>query len=402
MSWSSAQDLRAQLMRLWERGELLREGLGPGASRFPLRLTLKAPGSDDITRRFEAVRAWVAAIAATPHVRLEWQDVRHRVQGSQRLPASAWVNSLDEALAWIGKRAEHARFCALHAETATRQPLLLPWLEKRPLRALELAAEWPRLLDVVAWLQAHPRPGVHLRQVDLPGIHTKFIESHRGVLAELLDLALPAAVIDPARTGAQQFAARYGFLDKPMLLRFRVLDPALDVLPGAPCPDLALDADSFARLRLALARVFITENEINFLAFPRVPGSIVIFGAGYGWEALARAAWLQRCPIHYWGDIDTNGFAILAQLRARFAHVESLLMDRATLDAHQRFWGREDSPRAADTARLTAAERSLYEDLREHRIQPALRLEQEYVGFGWLEKSLRIIHPTDDFQALGG
>jgi len=128
----------------------------------------------------------------------------------------------------------------------------------------------------------------------------------------------------------------------------------------------------------------------------------VIFGAGYGWEALARAAWLQRCPIHYWGDIDTNGFAILAQLRARFAHVESLLMDRATLDAHQRFWGREDSPRAADTARLTAAERSLYEDLREHRIQPALRLEQEYVGFGWLEKSLRIIHPTDDFQALGG
>lgn len=402
MSWSSAQDLRAQLMRLWERGELLREGLGPGASRFPLRLTLKAPGSDDITRRFEAVRAWVAAIAATPHVRLEWQDVRHRVQGSQRLPASAWVDSLDEALAWIGKRAEHARFCALHAETATRQPLLLPWLEKRPLRALELAAEWPRLLDVVAWLQAHPRPGVHLRQVDLPGIHTKFIESHRGVLAELLDLALPAAVIDPARTGAQQFAARYGFLDKPMLLRFRVLDPALDVLPGAPCPDLALDADSFARLRLDLARVFITENEINFLAFPRVPGSIVIFGAGYGWEALARAAWLQRCPIHYWGDIDTNGFAILAQLRARFAHVESLLMDRATLDAHQRFWGREDSPRAADTARLTAAERSLYEDLREHRIQPALRLEQEYVGFGWLEKSLRIIHPTDDFQALGG
>ena len=54
-----------------------------------------------------------------------------------------------------------------------------------PLRALELAAEWSRLLDVVSWLQAHPRPGVYLRQVDLPGIHTKFIESQRGVLADL-------------------------------------------------------------------------------------------------------------------------------------------------------------------------------------------------------------------------
>ncbi|NLF55273.1 MAG: hypothetical protein GX576_12915 [Thauera phenolivorans] len=439
MSWSTASDLRAQVMRLWERGELLREGLpqdsgeppraclpeeeGEGAqsgeqpsdaaadttaglpagrSRFPLRLSLKTPTSDDITRRFDAVRAWVAAISATPHVRLEWQETRHRVQGSQRLPASAWVDRLDDALAWIGKRAEHARFRALNAETATRQPLLLPWLAKRPLRALELAADWSRLIDVVAWLQAHPRPGVYLRQVDLPGIHTKFIESQRGVLAELLDLALPAAAIDPARTGAQQFAARYGFLDKPALLRFRVLDPALGLLPGAPWPDLALDADSFARLRLDVARVFITENETNFLAFPRVDKAIVIFGAGYGWDALARAEWLQHCPIHYWGDIDTNGFAILAQLRARFAHVESLLMDRSTLHAHEALWGREDSQRPADVSRLSAEERSLYEDLRDHRIRPFLRLEQEHVGFGRLEKSLQIIQSVDDSQPLRG
>lgn len=439
MSWSTASDLKAQVMRLWERGELLREGLpqgngelpraylpeegGEGAqpceqpsdaaadttaelpasrNRFPLRLTLKTPGPDDITRRFDAVRAWVAAISATPHVRLEWQETRHRVQGSQRLPASAWVDRLDDALAWIGKRAEHARFHALHAETATRQPLLLPWLAKRPLRALELAAEWSRLLDVVSWLQAHPRPGVYLRQVDLPGIHTKFIESQRGVLADLLELALPAAAIDPARTGAQRFAARYGFLDKPVLLRLRVLDPALHLLPGAPCPDLALDADSFARLRLDVARIFITENETNFLAFPPVDKAIVIFGAGYGWEALARAQWLQRCPIHYWGDIDTNGFAILAQLRARFAHVESFLMDRATLLAHESLWGREDRPRAADSSRLTPDERSLYEDLRDHRIRPSLRLEQEYIGFGRLEETLKLIHARDDSRRLGG
>ena len=38
----------------------------------------------------------------------------------------------------------------------------------------------------------NPRPNIYLRQVDLPGLHTKFIEAHRGVLAELLDLALPS------------------------------------------------------------------------------------------------------------------------------------------------------------------------------------------------------------------
>ena len=80
MSWSTAPDLKAQVMRLWERGELLREGLDAATSRFPLRLSLKTPSPDDITRRFDAVRAWVVAISATPHVRLEWQETRHRTR----------------------------------------------------------------------------------------------------------------------------------------------------------------------------------------------------------------------------------------------------------------------------------------------------------------------------------
>lgn len=49
---------------------------------------------------------------------------------------------------------------------------------------------WPLLLDLMACLQAHPRPGVHLRQVELPGLHSKFIESQRSVLAELFDHCL--------------------------------------------------------------------------------------------------------------------------------------------------------------------------------------------------------------------
>ena len=280
---------------------------------------------------------------------------------------------------------------------------MLAWLSRRPTQSLDLADRWERLLAVVVWLQAHPRPAVHLRQVDVPGVDSKFIETHRGVLAELLDLALPPEVIDTEATGAAQFTRRFGFLDKPIRIRFRLLDPALPSLPGCEgLPDITLDAASFAALALPVERVFITENETNFLAFPRVDKAIVIFGAGYGWEALARAEWLQRCPIHYWGDIDTNGFAILAQLRARFAHVESLLMDRATLLAHEALWGREDSPRPADISRLTTEERSLYEDLRDHRIRPSLRLEQEHVGFGWLEKALRIVYAVDDFQPSDG
>lgn len=216
-------------------------------------------------------------------------------------------------MAFIGKVRQAQRCELLWQQTAASQPALLAWMTRRPLQALDLADRWERILAVVAWLQAHPRPSVYLRQVDAPGVDSKFIETHRGVLTELLDLAMPPEAIDTGASGtAAQFARRFGFLDKPVRIRFRLLAPSLPSLPGCQgLPDLTLDAASFALLALPIERVFVTENETNFLAFPEVAQAIVIFGAGYGWEALARASWLHRCRLHYWGDIDTHGFAIL-------------------------------------------------------------------------------------------
>ena len=204
-----------------------------------------------------------------------------------------------------------------------------------------------------------------------------------------MDLVLPPEAIDPTATGTAQFARRYGFLDRPARIRFRPLDPALPMLPGCSgLADITLDAASFAELALPLARVFITENETNFLAFPPMQRSIVIFGAGYGWDGLARATWLHECALHYWGDIDTHGFAILDQLRGRFAHARSFLMDRETLLAHRTAWGEESEPARHTLNRLDAVEAALYDELRFDRLQPLLRLEQERIGYRWLEQHL--------------
>ncbi len=387
MNWTNPSDLKVQLSRLWNRGELPRL-LVTGGTRFPLRLTLKGPTSTDVTDHFEAVRRWAADLAATPHCRLEWRETRHRVQGLQRLPEQAWINTLDDALALLGKHRDAERLLQIAEMTRSHLPALLPWLAKRPLQAIDLAALWPRLIAVVQWLIEHPRPSIYLRQVDIPGVDSKFIEEHRAVLSELFDLALPASAIKGERTGAAQFASRYGFLDKPTRIRFRLLDERLGLLPGSRYPDIMLDTDSFASLDLPVSRVFITENETNFLAFPHAAGAIVIFGAGYGWEALARAQWLAGCKLHYWGDIDTHGFAILDQLRGRFDHVSSLLMDRHTLDAHEAHWGEELDQVRHDLPRLNATERLLFDELRDNRIRKHLRLEQEKIGFQWLVEAL--------------
>ncbi|SDD21376.1 DUF3322 domain-containing protein [Aquimonas voraii] len=381
MSWTTPADLRAQVQRLWERGELLRAAVSD-AMAWPLRLSLKAPSAGDLSDRFEAVREWVRALADTPQIRIEWREWNHRVQGAQRLPGSVWLDDLSSALGLIGKSREAQRFVALWQQTGLVQPALQSWLLRRPLHALELADRWPRLLAVIDWLQMHPRPGVYLRQVDVPGVDSKFIEAHRGVLIELLDLALPAEAVDPSASGVAQFARRYGFRDKPVRIRFRLLDARVPTLPGCEgLADITLDAASFAALELPIERVFITENETNFLAFPEVPRAMVVFGAGYGWEALAQAAWLKRFALHYWGDIDTHGFAILDQLRAMHPQAASLLMDRETLLAHREQWGEEPAPLRHELTRLTPSERALYDDLRFDHYQPRLRLEQERIGF---------------------
>jgi hypothetical protein len=141
------------------------------------------------------------------------------------------------------------------------------------------------------------------------------------------------------------------------------------------------------------------ENEINFLSFPRVNESMAIFGAGYGWEALARCPWLHACALHYWGDIDTHGFGILSQLRTHFDHAESFLMDRATLNMHREFWGIEDSPLRVDLLRLTKEEQALYSSLQHDSIREGLRLEQGTHSLRLGERASSGAHPEDCWLA---
>ena len=57
-----------------------------------------------------------------------------------------------------------------------------------------------------------------------------------------------------------------------------------------------------------------------------MPGTLAIFGAGYGWDALSRARWLAQCSIHYWGDIDTWGLTMLTRARQALPGLTALLI----------------------------------------------------------------------------
>jgi hypothetical protein len=384
MAWTVPDDLRRQLQRLWESGRLPAATLR-GDQLFPLRLKLRGPNARELSEEYHRVRVWISEWESVAGFELEWSEINHRLLGRNRIPISACMLCEEDAVRMIGKSSDAARFREIAAETAARVPELTEWLARRPLAALEQDAAWTRILHVVTWLRDHPRCGLYLRQIDIPGVDTKFIEERKPLLGELLDMAMPAAAIDAEAPGWRNFERRYALRAKPNSIRFRVLDPSLAI---RGLTDLSVPAHELARLEMNAAHVFITENEINGLAFPDVPECIVIFGLGYGLDRLSEIVWLRERRIHYWGDTDTHGFAMLDRVRAIFPAAESLLMDRETLHGHSHLWVRESAPYLGELSRLHAAEQALYDDLRFNRLGERVRLEQERIGFRWVERAI--------------
>ena len=387
MSWTELEEIRARLNKAWAKGKLLRSPLD-NDDGWPLRYPLRHPAAGELGSRFAEAQKWVQRWCAHEEkhdFQLDWRDINSRDIGRNELPVAIQFDYPEDAQALIGKRRAGRDYTRLCEQITISCPDLLDWCARKPLAVLELQPAWSRLLNVVHWLRQHPRPNVYIRQLELPCVDTKFIESHKKVLGELLDEVLPAGQIDSDARGVSGFEQRYGFLNKPAQIRFRLLDPNLYI---QELSDLQIPVTDFARLTLPVQQIVITENEINGLALPNMPGAMVIFGLGYGLDSLKQANWLADKTIHYWGDLDTHGFAMLDQLRSYFPQVQSLLMDRATLLAHEPLWGEEPKPTRKQLSRLTDHEQALYEDLCLDRLAPALRLEQERIGFEHVKAAL--------------
>lgn len=389
--WTSAGDIEASLLKLWDRGGILAAKV-TGETVFPFRLRVRGPDNRGLAVRFGEAQLWIRALEAASRTGrgfgfdLVWREVRHRQLGRNRVPYEIVVPTETDGLQLIRKQTDAKVFDRIAAATAADFPELVAWLGRKPLLALEHAADWPRVLTVLAWFREHPRSGLYLRQVDIPQVDTKFIETRKGLFAELLDIVLARDPLESAGGPSLSFEARYGLRSKPAMVRLRILGATSEF---AGLTDISIPAEDFARLSLNPRVVFVTENEVNGLAFPPVQDAMVLFGLGYGLDLLAAAEWLHRPRLVYWGDIDTHGFAMLARMRAHFPAAESILMDEATLLAHRPLWVDEDRPYLGELPQLSEAEGQLFEDLKRNRLGDRVRLEQERVAYGHLLAVLR-------------
>ena len=256
------------------------------------------------------------------------------------------------------------------------------------MRVLELEACWAEIVGTVRWIDDCQQPDMYLRQVDVPGVDTKFIEQHRGVLGDLLELQLAAERInlDAPRS---DFTGRYRFRKKPQHVRFRLLSGGGIKLGYRQFSELSVRTNELTAAPPGITAVYVVEMRSLTWRSPlsKVPWWSLA-------EVMRRPRW-NHSPgsptptSSTGGDIDTHGFAILNRVRQRFPQTRSMLMDRATLLAHRSHWVTEPSPTDDPLELLNQNEARLYRDLVSNALGQSVRLEQERVRFSALEQALR-------------
>jgi len=390
-SWTNVNDLIAILRKRWATGRYLSD-YARIVPWTPIELPVKAPSASELLDQFDDAVRWAERFQRDSHTgggamrfTVAYRTVKGKNLGTNSVPARVRIESFEQLCALIGTNRDVRSLDTILSQTKAAMPTLVPWVVAHPLGAIEHLDIWGDLLATVTWIISNSTEVLYLRQIDVEGLDTKFVDRYRKLLDELLTAVLPEDRIDP-KYSATDFARRFRFRPKPTYTRLRLLNSQSAFPKGVS--EMTLRTEELAILELVADTVFVVENEITYLAFPAVSNSIVIFGSGFGLATLRDIPWLDSREIVYWGDIDTHGFDILHRLRARFESVQSIMMDHQTLLAHPRQWVTEPSPTNRALTNLNDAEEALYHDLIEDRYGQAVRLEQERVRFSWLQQAL--------------
>lgn len=369
-----------------------------GEGEWPYRISLGLPSESFAMANIAAVRGWSSIWAdwqGPGHV--EMDDRNWPKFGTQTLPSALIFNRANEVASFVGddarwNRAAHRRDAAL-----SRWPALANELAKHYDELADYTAEeWARVLLVLENLPAHRNSGLYLRQLPLPGIDTKWLENHRGLIRSLL-----GPLVDTELTG--NLVEAMGLRDKPQVFNVLVLDPlSREGLLGLR--HFLASIEELAQMKWKPLRVIIIENDVTALAMPDIPGVVVIAGKGFAVNEIARLPWLRTAECWYWGDIDSDGITCLGIARRALPSIRQILMDEATMERHKELIVHHDKSRSRRAVeQLTPQEQILLDDLLANRWGEGARLEQERIDWQYaVEQINKALCPVENLGNPAG
>jgi hypothetical protein len=335
---------------------------------FPIRIPVGRLPED-----FATVREYIQELktgAKRYGYRIEFERRRSKRWGEQDFPTAVYIDTLEILLAFLGKQQEAQNFQNDAALILSVQPLLESWMVRYPLKIIEYAGKWADLLQVCQFFIDNPQHDLFMRELPI-NAHTKFIEGHKSILRSLLDHLQPQS-IDETQS---DFARRYGLRTDEPLVRIRLLDNQLEKRHELGIHDLTIPVSQLQSLDLSTELGIIVENKTSFLTLPSFPGAFAIFGSGFDVSILKVVTWLKHTRLLYWGDLDAQGFEILALLRRSLPNVQSVMMNQETLEKFRKFAVSGTPAIPTHYPELRDDEAAVYQLLADHN----LRLEQERI-----------------------
>lgn len=368
---------------------------GPAASRgqngaWPMRLVLgtltEARVMKDVSTVLQWVQSWELAQREFPEgVQVLWEPRQWRLLGQQQVPLAVEVRDALSLAAWVGQERRWKQACARRDAFESSFPLLRlapPWTRYEGVATTWSADDVTRLMDLLHWFEVNPVSLLYQRQLPVPGIDTKWLDSRRGLVRDFV-------LASRGQGAGGDFFEVCGLRSAPVTLRMRVLCPQLRRVTEGLC-DIEAPIEELAQLQLRPKTLLVVENLATGIALPSMPGTVAFMKLGHAISELSRIPWLFADEsgaggpeqVLYWGDLDTHGFVILARARALFPTLRSVLMDEQTLMRGKEQWVVEDSQARVDHLEwLTPQEQQVYKALRDQVFGQNVRLEQERLAW---------------------
>lgn len=309
-----------------------------------------------------------------------YESINTKRHGLQNLPQAIIFENEANYLKFIGKEREVILYKKNIILITTAFPVLFDWCKNNPTIIIHNAEKWSDLLKVCRYFVTNPNPVLYIRQLPIE-IHTKFVEENKAVIQSLLNTLILDRIQDQ---NERVFEKRFGLKCKPMQIRIRILDIIIANEYFSGLTDISITEEEFANLDLCCSKVYITENEMNFLTLPMIKDAIAVWGKGFAINSLKDAVWLNSKDIFYWGDMDIHGFQILSQLRGYFSNTKSIMMNMHTYNEFKEMSVENHVSSHPALSNLNEKESELYEFLKENR----RRLEQEKITYLYSVKFL--------------
>jgi hypothetical protein len=361
------RDIRRRLERTWATD--LTGTTTSWPHRFPLGTTTKTELEAGWQTTYQPLARQWQDWAQTHPVQLRTEPKRVYTT-TQDIPTHLEVSTIDTAATLIGDdwprrlRRAHEQLAQVTDQFPdTPDPA-------RVIRAVDsyTDTDFELLLTVAAWFQTNTANGYTPRQVPIPGVHAKWLNTHQPLILAL--------------SGRDNL----GLLPRhPPRIHFTYLDPHYRAT-GARRHDSATVGDPFTPPYRPTV-VIISENKDTAIHFPPLPGGAAVEGDGFGGKTAAAFPWITGAPhLYYWGDIDTHGYEILNGWRDDNVPVTSILMDPHTYDTYEVYGTNTDhngillkpgSPKPLP--HLTPDERSVYNRLVDPALRSHRRIEQERI-----------------------